>query len=139
MHHLLIQLQQTPVEERTQVQLQIDEQQQQITELNKQAMRWIHEGKKAQTKIQHLQSKVNQLQKQSQEILEAVGTNLEKIVDEPLQTKMLRLQSVAATKAVISATLTEWQAFQDYLRLTTPTVISTCQAKCLESADATNQ
>ena len=50
-HHLLIQLQQTPAEERTQVQLQIDEQQQQITELNKQAMQWIHEGKKAQTEI----------------------------------------------------------------------------------------
>jgi len=49
MHHLLIQLQQTPVTERSQVQQQINDQQQQITELSRQEMQWIHEGKKAQT------------------------------------------------------------------------------------------
>ena len=101
-------------------------------------MQWIHEGKKAQTEIQHLQSKVYKLKKQSQEILDTIGTNLEKTVDEPLQMKMLRLQSVAATKAAISATLSEWQVFQDHLWLTAPAVISTCQANCLEPADATN-
>jgi len=52
-------------------------------------MQWINEGKKAQTEIQQLQSKVNQLQKQSHDILEVVGTNLEKTIDEPLPTKML--------------------------------------------------
>ena len=41
--------------------MQIDQQQQQIAKLNNQAMQWINEGKKAQTKIQKLQSEVNQL------------------------------------------------------------------------------
>jgi len=52
--------------------------------------------------------------------------------------KMIRLQSVAATKAAISAVISEWQAFQDRLRLTALAVINTCQANCLELADATN-
>lgn len=138
MHHLLIQLQQMLVEEKSQVQLQINEQQQQITELSRQEMQWIHEGKKAQTEIQHLQSKVCKLKKKSQEVLDTVGTNLEKIVDEPLQMKMLSLQSIAATKATISATLSEQQAFQDHLHLTVAVVISTCQANCLEPENAMN-
>ena len=69
---------------------------------------------------------------QSHHIIEAVGPNLEKAVDEPLPVKVQQLQSVAATKAAISETIGEWQAFQDRLRLSTPAVLSTCNEQSVE-------
>ena len=95
-------------------------------------MQWIIEGKMAQMEIQQLQSKVTQLQDQSHHIIEVVGPNLEKTVDEPLPTKMVQLQSVASTKAAISETLGEWQAFQDRLRLFAPAVLSICNEQSVE-------
>ena len=61
--------------------------------------------------IQQLQAKFTQLHNQSHQIIEAVGPNLEKAVGEPLPVKVQQLQLVAATKATISETLGEWQAF----------------------------
>lgn len=102
-------------------------------------MQWILEAKKAQTEIQHLQSKVTQLQEQSQHIIEVFGPNLEKTVGDPLPTKMQQLQSLASTKAAISEALGEWQAFQARLRLTAPAVLSTCNVESIEPADTSKQ
>lgn len=114
------------------MQTQIEQQQQQIAESSNQAMQWIMEGRKAQIEIQHLQAKVTQLQDQSHQIIEAVGPNLEKAVDETLPVKVQQLQLVASTKATISEALGEWQAFQDRLRVSSPTILSTCNEQSVE-------
>lgn len=101
-------------------------------------MQWIHEGKKPQTEIQHLQNKVYKLQKQSQEIMDVARPNLEKTFDEPLPMKMIQLQTIAATKATILATISNWRTFQDRLLLTTPAVVNTFQENYPRPLDATD-
>lgn len=77
------------------------------------------------------------LQKQSQEIMDVVGPNLEKMVDEPLLIKIsIQLQNIVATKATISVAISEWRTFQDQLLLTSLVVVSTCQENYLGPSDA---
>ena len=99
-------------------------------------MQWIQEGKKAQTEIQQLQRKFYKLQRQSHEILDTIGVDLAKVMNEPLQIKMIQLQNITATRAAIMVALNEWKTFRNRLLLTTPIVLDTCQASFPRSSVA---
>jgi len=62
--------------------------------------------------------------------------DLAKVMNEPLQVKMIQLQNIIAMRAAISAALNEWKTIWDQLLLTTPIVLDTFQASYPKSLAA---